>query len=438
MFDELFVPDELREAVGDRAWVQAMLEFEAALARAQAGAGLIPGEAADAITAACADPDAFDPAELGRAGRGPANPAAPLVRALTDAVGGEAAGYVHRGATSQDVMDTAAVLVARRALGLIDDELGALAARCAELAAEHRGTVMAGRTLLQQALPTTFGLKAAGWLVAVLDARERLAGVPLAVQLGGAAGTLASLGERGGEVLGLLAGDLGLEEPVLPWHAARGRMVELGGALTFVAAAAEKPAHDVVLLAQTEVGEVAESGEGGSSTLPHKRNPAASVRALACARRARAEAAILIGAPAHEHERAAGAWQAEWQAVSGAAAHAGGTAAAARKALEGLQVHPERMRANLDATGGLILSEAVATALTGAGLGRQEAHDLVRDAARRAARAGRPLGQELADDPEVSARLSVREIAAALDPSAYLGSADAFVDRALARHGGRP
>src|SRR4051794_20868520 len=223
MFEELFVPDPLRDTVSDRAWLAAMLEFEAALAAAEGELGVIPVEAAQAIGTAC-DPDRFDPAEIGRAARATGNPAAPLVKALTDAVEGDAAGYVHWGATSQDVMDTASMLVARRAIALVDEELGGVAAACARLAEEHRRTVMAGRTLLQQAVPITFGLKAAGWLVSVLDARRRLRNVPLAVELGGAAGTLASLGDRGLDVLALLAERLELEQPTLPWHASRARV----------------------------------------------------------------------------------------------------------------------------------------------------------------------------------------------------------------------
>ena len=406
MFEELFVPDAIRDAVSDRAWLGGMLEFEAALASAEAELGVIPPEAAKAIADACA-PERFDPEELGRAGRATGNPAAPLVKALTDAVEGDAAGYVHRGATSQDVMDTASMLVARQAIALVDEELGGVAAACARLAEEHRHTVMAGRTLLQQAVPITFGLKAAGWLVSVLDARRRLRSVPLAVELGGAAGTLASLGDRGLDVLALLAERLELEQPTLPWHASRARVAELGGALALAAGAAEKIASDVVLLAQTEVGEVAEpSGgdRGGSSTLPHKRNPVGSVLAIACATRVRAEASILLGATAHEHERAVGAWQAEWEALSGALAYTGGAAAAMREVLDGLEVRPKRMRENLDPG---VMAEAMSTRLAEQ-VGRAEAHDRVRDAAERG---------ELED----------------LDPASYLGSSEALVERALER-----
>jgi 3-carboxy-cis,cis-muconate cycloisomerase len=410
-FEPLFVPEALREATGDQAWLDALLEFERALAR------VTTGEAIEAPP--------LDPSSLAEAGRSAGNPVVPLVEQLGP--------NAHRGATSQDAMDTAAVLVARRALGLIDAELGGVASECASLASEHRSTLMAGRTLLQQALPTTFGLKAAGWLVAVDEARERLGAVPLEVQLGGAAGTLAALGEDGLRVLSRLASELDLAEPLLPWHTRRGRMGELGAALALAAGAVEKIALDLKLMAQTEVGEVSESsagGRGGSSTLPHKRNPVGCALAIACAHGARGAAAVLIGVQAHEHERAAGAWQAEWEALSRALALTGGAVAALREALDGLEVHADRMRANLDLTGGLLLSEAVVTAL-----GSGDAKAVVTAAARRAADSGRPLRIELIEDDAVS--LSEEEIDRALDPAAYLGSAEALVDRALEAHGRR-
>jgi 3-carboxy-cis,cis-muconate cycloisomerase len=343
LFGPLFVPDALREALSDEAYLAAMLRFEAALAVAEARAGVIPQEAAEEIAAAC-DPARFDIAELGRAAVSSATPVVPLAKALR-----EASSYAHWGATSQDALDTATMLIARDALALIRAELDGVAAAAARLAEERRDTVMAGRTLLQQALPVTFGLKAAGWLVAVLDARRRLLAAPQAVQLGGAAGTLAALGDAGPQVLAGLAQELGLEEPDLPWHTARGRIGELAGALAVTAGALGKAGTDVVLLAQTEVGEVTEASGGGSSAMPHKQNPAAAVRARACAQQAVAAASALLAAAAgHEHERAAGAWQAEWLPLRAALGFTGGAAAALRESLEGLQVHPERMRENLD------------------------------------------------------------------------------------------
>src|SRR5215210_6739900 len=284
LFGPIFVPDEIREAVGGHAWLQAMLDAEAALAVAEARAGLIPTEAAEAI-AGCCDAAHFDPEEIGYDGRATGNPVPPLVKALTQALPNEAARHVHKGATSQDITDTAAMLVARRALELILSEVDGIAAAFARLADDHRETVMPGRTLLQQALPTTFGLKAAGWLVAVIEARKRLLAAResgLAAQLGGAAGTLASLGPDGIRVLEEYARELGLAEPVVPWHAARLRIAEVGASLSLASGVLGKISQDIILMAQTEVGEVAEpagEGRGGSSTLPYKRNPVLSVTA---------------------------------------------------------------------------------------------------------------------------------------------------------------
>src|SRR5215210_1426017 len=242
LFGPIFVPDEFREAVSGRAWLRAMLDVEGALAMAQARAGLIRRQAAEIIVSCC-DADRFDPEDIGSKGRAQGNPVPPLVRALTEAVSRVsevAAGYVHKGATSQDIMDTAAMLVSRHALGLILTEVEGIAAACARLADTHRDTMMPGRTLLQQALPTTFGLKAAGWLVSVLEARDRLfavRGSGLAVQLGGAAGTLASLGPAGTRVLGEFAEVLDLTEPAISWHADRSRISEIGGSLSLAAGA---------------------------------------------------------------------------------------------------------------------------------------------------------------------------------------------------------
>jgi 3-carboxy-cis,cis-muconate cycloisomerase len=345
-FDALFVPAALREAVSDRAWLEAMLTAERALAVAEADIGVIPTAAAQAVAGACR-PERYDPEALAEQGRRVGNPAEPLVRALREQVGGEAAQYVHWGATSQDVMDTAAVLVAQAARELVDGDVGGVAAACARLADEHRGTVLAARTLLQQATPTTFGLKAAGWLVAVVHARVGLRRVELPVQLGGASGTLAALGDRGVEVLEAYARELALPEPAVPWHTTRLPFAELGAALSTVAGVAEKIALDLQLLGQTEIAEVREPGDGGSSTMPHKRNPVGSTLARACALRARAAAGVLTVAPAHEHERAAGAWHAEWGALSDALAFTGGAVSWVRQTLDGLEVDAERMRENV-------------------------------------------------------------------------------------------
>ena len=383
-FAPLFVPAELRDAVSDRAWLGAMLAAERALASASARAGVVPAAAAAEIGDAC-DASLYDVDELAEQGRGPGNPAEPLVRALRTRVGGDAAPYVHRGATSQDILDTAMMLVARDALTSIDAALDGVCDACARLAREHRDTVTAARTLLQQAVPTTFGLRAAGWLVTVLDARGLLGRFQPLAELGGAAGTLAALGDDGPEVLRLYAEELGLAEPALPWHANRVPVAQLGGALDAVAGALAKIATDVVLL--SAFGEVAEGDGGASSTMPQKHNPAGSTLVRAAALQVHAHASVLTGALAGELERSAGSWHAEWSAWSGALALTGGAAATMRHVLERLDVDVARMRANLD------------PGVT----------------AEKAALAGRELSEE------------------ERDPSTYLGSAGVFVERALVR-----
>jgi 3-carboxy-cis,cis-muconate cycloisomerase len=438
LFDGVLTRGGVREAVGDLGWLQAMLDFEAALALAQARAGLIPAEDADAIARAC-HPDAFDVAALGAAAADTGNPVVPLVRVLTAAVEGRAAGHVHRGATSQDTVDTAVMLVAHRALGPLLEDLTGAADAAAALADRHRATLMAGRTLLQHALPITFGLKAAGWMAGLDAAASRLAEVRrtrLAIQLGGAAGTLASLGADGPTVVRYVAEELGLAEPILPWHTERTRIAELAGALGAAAGASAKLARDVILLAQTEVAEVREGtpGRGGSSTLPNKRNPIAAVSAVACAERAPGLVATLLASMGHEHERAAGPWHAEWLPLADLLRSTGSAVAWLRDCLDHLEVDAARMRANLDMTGGLLLAERVTTALAPT-LGRLPAHELVERAARQAiGDRRRSLRDALLDIPEVTAHMSREEIEDALDPARYLGSANAFVDRALLAH----
>jgi 3-carboxy-cis,cis-muconate cycloisomerase len=424
--------------VSDAAWLRAMLDVEAALARAQARAGLLSDADANAIAGAAADTGRFDTDAIGAEAARSGNPVVPLVKALTDAVEGPAAGRVHAGATSQDVLDSAAMLVAHRALGPLLEDLDAAADAAAALAEEHAGTVMAGRTLLQQALPVTFGLKAATWLTGLDEAATRLDEVRrtrLAVQFGGAAGTLASTGEAGPEVLAHLADELGLAEPVVPWHTVRARPADLAAALGTAAGVIAKAGRDVVLLAQTEVGEVREGvpGRGASSTLPHKQNPVAAISAVAAAMRAPGLVAGLLGAMAHEHERAAGAWHAEWRPFSELLETVGSAAAWLRDCLEHLEVDAGRMRANLDLTHGALLAERVTTALAD-DLGRHAAHEVVRAAAREAFARDRPLADILAATEEVSARLDPAEIARLLDPAGYLGATDELIRRALRAH----
>jgi 3-carboxy-cis,cis-muconate cycloisomerase len=436
-FDGVLGRGEVHEAVSDIAWVQAMLDVESALARARSRAGSIDPALAEAIARACRA-EAFDIAALGLDGADSGNPVVPLVRALTAAVTDEAAAaQVHVGATSQDVLDTAAMLVAHRALGPLLADLMAAADAAAALADEHRGTLMAGRTLLQQALPITFGLKAAGWMAGLDASAIRLDAVRntrLAVQLGGAAGTLASLGDEGIAVLGAFAQQLGMAEPTLAWHTDRTRVGELAGALGVAAGAIGKVARDVTLLAQTEVAEVREGtpGRGGSSTLPHKRNPIAAVSAVACAERAPGLVSSLLTAMVQEHERAAGAWHAEWRPFGELLETVGSAASWLRHSLGHLEVDVARMRANLDLTGGLLLAERITTVLTPS-LGRLAAHGVVETAARDASAAGRPFGESLAERTEVAAHLDADEVARLLDPAGYLGSADSFIERALGR-----
>ncbi|MEK6228855.1 MAG: 3-carboxy-cis,cis-muconate cycloisomerase [Actinomycetota bacterium] len=348
----MFVGDAVADVTSDRAFLQAMLDFEAALAASQARVGVIPAAAAETIGAACSA-DGFDITALGRAARGSATPVVPLLEELRARIPGEAACHAHYGATSQDVIDTALSLVSRAALDVIVTDLEMVADHCARLADHHRATPMIARTLLQQALPTTFGLRAAGWLGGALEARRELVDrrAALAVQLGGPAGTLSALGDAAPAVLAELADTLSLVEPALPWHAARGRAAGLGAGLGIAAGTLAKIALDVVLLSQTEIGEVAEASGGGSSSMGHKRNPAGSVRVLAAERRVRANVGVLIGSMAQEHERAAGAWQAEWDSLRDALALTGGAAATTAEVLSGLRVDAERMRANLDDSG---------------------------------------------------------------------------------------
>ncbi|HEY8643808.1 MAG TPA: 3-carboxy-cis,cis-muconate cycloisomerase [Candidatus Dormibacteraeota bacterium] len=356
LFGPTFTTAEMAAAVSDQAWLRAMLQFEAALARAEAGVGLVPRAAAEAISAACSA-GGLDITAIGRQAPASGTPVVPMLEALRARLPEPAREHLHRGATSQDVLDTALMLVARHGLELLAADLAGVAAAAAELARRQRTTVMPARTLLQQALPTTFGLKAAGWLVGVLEAADRLEaylGTRVAVQLGGPAGTLSGFGEQGLAVRRELAAELGLREPLLPWHTARARVAELGAVLALAAGSVAKIALDVVLLAQTEVGEVSEPaapGRGASSAMPHKRNPALSVAVLAGARGVQAQAGLLLGVMVQAHERAAGEWQAEWPAVSEAFRLTAGAVARTREVLEGLEVHGERMRANLRVEG---------------------------------------------------------------------------------------
>jgi 3-carboxy-cis,cis-muconate cycloisomerase len=367
LFSGIFARGAAAEAVSDRAWLQAMLDVEAALARACSARGLISADAADAIAAVC-DGEGFDVQQLGRAAAGGGNPAIALVQALRGRVGEPFAEHVHRGATSQDVLDTAAMLVARDALRAIRADARAVIGACAELVERHRDTHMLGRTLLQPAMATTFGLKAAGWLTGVNEADDALAHTErrLALQLGGPVGTLAGYGAEGTAVAESLASELGLQSPTLPWHANRVRVVELAGALALLCGALAKIARDVTLLAQDEVAEAREhggEGDGVSSSMAHKRNPVAAVSTIACAQRVPGLLSTLATAMAGEHERAAGAWQSEWETLSAALRLAGSASSWAATMLDRLEVDSERMQINLEravAEHGLIVDVGMA------------------------------------------------------------------------------
>ena len=355
LFDGIARRGPVPALVGDAAYLRAMLGTEAALAEAQAAVGLIPAAHAETIAAVCAETSRFDIAGLGRAATAAGNPVVPLVEQLRAAVGPETAGHVHLGVTSQDIVDTATMLVARDALTAVVADIDAAADAAARLADRHRRSLMAGRTLLQQAEPTTFGAKVASWLAGLDDAAGLLRSVRngrLAVQLGGAAGTRAALHPHGPEIARRMGDELGLVAPTLPWHTNRSRIAELAGALGVAAAALAKPARDVTLLAQTEIAEVREgvAGRGGSSAMPHKHNPVAAVATLASAAAAPGlVAAILAAAGAHEHERAAGGWHAEWQPLRELLVTVGSGAAWLADCLAHLEVDPARMRANVGA-----------------------------------------------------------------------------------------
>ena len=428
--------------IDDRAWLQAMLDAEAGLARALERAGLAPAGAGEAVTRAARAND-FDIAELGELSALTGNPVPGLARALAVKVGGQQGRAVHRGATSQDILDTAAMLLARTAIDAARADLTAAAAAAAALATEHRTTAMIGRTLLQQAVPVTFGAVAAGWLAALDAAITGLAETRrtrLAVQFGGAAGTLASLGPDGIRVKAMLADELQLADPPVPWHTERLRIIDVGVAMARVTAALSKIARDVTLLAQTEVAEVAE-GSGGPSAMPNKVNPVAAVAILGCAKQAPGLLATLVASAEQEHQRAAGAWHAEWQPFGQLLQVAASAASWGAELLANLEVDTGKMAANLTAAGGLPLAERV-SALLRTAIGAAEAHDLVATAAAKAATSGVPLRDILLADPDLEDKLTKAgitqaDIEQALDPAGYLGAAADFTDAALAAHEGR-
>ena len=440
MPDTLFTTDSMRAVFADDAALQRMLDVEAAIARAAAAAGVIPAAAAAVIERHC-DARKYDLEALRAAARDAGNLAIPLVAALTRAVAddtSDARGYVHWGATSQDVLDTALVLQLRDAGALLAHDLDRLVAILREQTLRHRHTLLAGRTWMQQALPTTLGLKLAATLDALARHRTRLASACTGIavlQFGGAAGTLASLGAHGPAVESALATDLGLGIADVPWHTQRDRLGEFATTLGLIVATLGKLARDLALLAQSEIAEAAEApapGRGGSSTMPQKRNPVAAAIALAAATRVPSLVATMLAAAVQEHERGLGNWPAEWETLPQIVLLTAGALDAMTNALAGIEVDAARMRANLDLTQGQLMAEAVQMALAPA-LGRDAAHALVAAACGRASAQRRHLRDVLGAEPAVTAVLDDAALMAVFDPAAYLGASDVFIDRVLSR-----
>ncbi len=445
LFGDMFGTAAMRAAFGELALLARCAEVEAALARAQARLGIVPAEAAAAISAAAAaiaaNPETLDLARLKRETETVGYPILPLVRQLADRAG-DAGRWLHWGATTQDIMDTAAVLQIRAGLQLIEADLARLREHLAGLARRYRDTPMAGRTHLQHALPITFGFKAAVWLAGVDRHAERLRELRprvLAVQFGGAAGTLASLGpgEESLDSRRELALELGLAEPPITWHVARDAIVETVQFLALLGGSLGKIAFDVMLMSATEFGEAAEpfvAGRGSSSTMPQKRNPISCELILAAAKALRQHAGLILDAMVSDFERATGPWHVEWIALPESFGYAAGALRQAAFMMGGLIVDPVRMAKNLGMTHGLIVAEAVMMGLA-PHTGRNEAHDLVYDACRVAIEGDRPLCEVLLATPAVAEPLGAERLRALTDPANYLGAAQAMVDRVLAGRG---
>lgn len=440
LFDKLFRHDAMDRIFSDHEYIQSLLHFEAALARAEAQAGVIPEADARAIAAAC-HADHFNLEELAAQAALSGNIAIPLVRKLTELVAHgnkDAARFVHWGATSQDAMDTGLVLQLRRALEVIDQDLARLTGTLASLADKYRGTPVAARTWMQQALPTTFGFIAAGWLDALLRDRARLSELRsrnLTLQFGGAVGTLAALSGRGPEVARALSEDLHLPLPAIPWHTQRDRLAEIATALSLCVGTLGKIARDISLHAQTEVAELAEpagEGRGGSSTMPQKRNPITCATLLAAAQRVPGLVATMLSSLVQEQQRGLGGWQAEWETLPEIVRLAGGAVRHLAEMLPGLQVDATRMRQNLDATHGLIFAEAVTMAL-GDRLGKMPAHLLVEGACKKARAENRHLKDVLREEQGLRGHLTPADLESLFDVRNYLGSAEEFVQRVLAQ-----
>ena len=441
LFDAYFTANGMAEVFCDQGRLQGMLDFEAALARAEAQVGLIPQAAVAPIAQACLA-SLYDVDALGDAIATAGNSAIPLVKALGKLIASEDAGaerYVHLGATSQDVMDTGLVLQLRSAVELIEHDLARLGDILAAQAQRYGTTPLAGRTWLQHATPVTLGMKIAGWLGAVTRNRQRLSELKprlLVLQFGGASGTLAALGEQAMPVAQALAAELQLGLPEQPWHTQRDRLVEFASVLGLIAGSLGKFGRDISLLMQTEASEVFEPaapGKGGSSTMPHKRNPVGAAVLIGAATRVPGLVSTLFSAMPQEHERSLGLWHAEWETLPEICRLVSGALHQALLVSEGLEVDPRRMVQNLDLTQGLVLAEAVSIVLAQR-LGRETAHHLLEQCCKRAVADGRHLRAVLGDEPQVTAELSAAELDRLLDPAHYLGQAHTWVTRAVAEH----
>ena len=441
LFDAYFSAESMAEVFCDQGRLQGMLDFEAALARAEAQVGLIPQAAVAPIAQACLA-SLYDVDALGVAIASAGNSAIPLVKALGKWVAGEdpsAERYVHLGATSQDVMDTGLVLQLRRALALIEADLARLGDILAAQAQRYAAVPLAGRTWLQHATPVTLGMKIAGWLGAVTRSRQRLIELKprlLVLQFGGASGTLAALGEQAMPVAQALAAQLQLTLPEQPWHTQRDRLVEFASVLGLIAGSLGKLGRDISLLMQTEAAEVFEPaapGKGGSSTMPHKRNPVGAAVLISAATRVPGLVATLFSAMPQEHERSLGLWHAEWETLPEICRLVSGALQQALLVSAGLEVDPERMARNLDLTQDLVLAEAVSIVLAQR-LGRDTAHHLLEQCCKRAVAEQRHLRAVLADEPLITAELSATDLDRLLDPAHYLGQAQTWVSRAVTEH----
>jgi 3-carboxy-cis,cis-muconate cycloisomerase len=433
LIDSLATTEPLAQIFSDESVLQAMLDFESGLARAEARIGLIPTSAADAITAS-AQAGKFDVAALAHATLRAGTPGIPLAKALTEEVRKQnpvAAGFVHWGATSQDVADTAVSLLLKRSQTVLKNDLLRLKNALATISEAHKDTVMLGRTLMQAAPPVTLGLKAAGWWGAIHRGSQRLNesfDAAAILQFGGASGTLASVGDKGKELARTLTDELVLSCPEAPWHTHRDRMAALVCACGVLTGSLGKIARDISLLMQTEIGEVAEpgsDGRGGSSTMPHKRNPIACSLTLAAAHRVPGLVASFLSAMVQEHERGVGGWQAEWPIIASVIQPTGLAIASMAEVAEGLSVDAARMRVNIDAENGAIFAEQ-ATMLLAPTLGRDAAHNLLEAAAKKCVAEGRHLADVLAEIPEVTAHMDRIQLRELENPTKYLGSAESF------------